>query len=283
MRYLVSVFLLALALGSVAPPGAAQDRLAVPSRVAPSLSSVTPIAAGADGSTEEQVASSSARRRSMARSWGDHLNQVALALRQTEQVSSSVSEPTTARGWSTPRLFLGIGLAAFGAYWAVHERRCRGIGSLNHFAPDANHSVAASPDSPVLYAKLNIGYGNAREPSVARRAGVCEIDWVFDSQEIWTDHSVPGRPLTYADPDTLQRWTFSTASTAPGPPTDPILEHMRGSFAREEYIPKENIYVGIAAAAVGGIVAAFFSRTDAPVDVAPLPGGGARLSLNFHF
>ena len=138
------------------------------------------------------------------------------------------------------------------------------------------------PDSQVLYANRHIGYGNAREPSVTRRAGVCDIDWVFDSQEIWTDHSIPGRPLTYADPDSLQRWTFSTASTAPGPPTDAILQHMRNSFASEEYIPNENLYVGIAAAAVGGIVAAFFSRTDAPVDVTPIPAG-ARLSVAFGF
>ena len=207
---------------------------------------------------------------------------IARALRQTDQASSFARETTPARGWSTPRLLLGVGLAAFGAYWAVHERRCRGTGWLNSAAPSADHSVGASPDARVLYANLNIGYGNAREPSVTRRGGVCDIDWVFDSQEIWTDNSVLGRPLTYRDPDTLQPWTFSTASAAPGPPTDAILQNMRNSFAPEEYIPKENLYVGIAAAAAGGIVAAFFSRTDTPVDVTPIPAG-ARLSLNFGF
>ncbi len=134
----------------------------------------------------------------------------------------------------------------------------------------------------MLYADVHIGYGNAREPSVTRRGEVCDVDWAFDSQEIWTDNSIPGRPLTYADPDSLQRWTFSTASSAPGPPTDAILQNMRSSFAPEEYLPTENIYLGIAAAAAGGIVAAFFSRTDAPVDVTPIPAG-ARLSLNFGF
>ncbi len=280
MRNLVSVFV--LALGSAAAPVAAQDRLTVPSWVDPAPSPVAPIAPGAVRSTEEKEASSSARPRSMARNWDGIPDWIALALRQTAQVSSFVQEPTPARGRSTPRLLLGIGLAAFGAYWAVHERRCQGVGSLSRSAPGVDRSVGASPDSQVLYANLHSGYGNAREPSVTRRAGVCDIDWVFDSQEIWTDQSVPGRPLTYADPDTLQRWTFSTASTAPGPPTDAILQHMRSSFASEEYIPRENLYIGIAAAAAGGIVAAFFSRTDAPVDVTPIPAG-VGLSLNFGF
>lgn len=177
---------------------------------------------------------------------------------------------------------LGVGLAVFGAYWAVHERRCRGTGDLSRSAPSLDRSVGASPDTKVLYADVHIGYGNAREPSVTRRGEVCDVDWAFDSQEIWTDNSIPGRPLTYADPDSLQRWTFSTASSAPGPPTDAILQNMRSSFAPEEYLPTENIYLGIAAAAAGGIVAAFFSRTDAPVDVTPIPAG-ARLSLNFGF
>ena len=246
MRCLVAGFVLVLALASAAAPVAAQDRLPIPSGV-------------------------------------DRLpDWIALALRQTDQTSSLAEEPTPPRGWSTPRLLLGAGLAAFGAYWAVHERRCRGIGALSLASPRPDPSVGASPDSQVLYATLQIGYGNAREPSVTRRGGVCDIDWVFDSQEIWTDNSIPGRPLTYADPDTLQRWTFSTASNAPGPPTDAILQHLRSTFAAEEYIPKENIYVGIAAAAAGGLVAALFSRTDAPVDVSPLPAG-ARVSFNFGF
>ena len=134
-------------------------------------------------------------------------------------VPSRVDPSPPAVAWSTPRLLLGVGLAAFGAYWAVHERRCRGTGSLSGAAHGVDHSVRASPDAQVLYANLHIGYGNAREPSVTRRGNVCDVDWAFDSQEIWIDNSIPGRPLTYADPDTLQRWTFSNASAAPGPPT----------------------------------------------------------------
>ena len=38
----------------------------------------------------------------------------------------------------------------------------------------------------------------------------------------------------------------------------------------------------IAVTAAGGIVAAFFSRTDVPVEVTPIPAG-ARLSVNFGF
>ena len=83
-----------------------------------------------------------------ARNWDGIPDWIALALRQTAQVSSFVQEPTPARGRSTPRLLLGIGLAAFGAYWAVHERRCRGIGSLSRSAPGVvDRSVGASPDS----------------------------------------------------------------------------------------------------------------------------------------
>ena len=279
MRYVV--VLLVLALGPATTPVAAQDRSPVPSWVDPSPSSVASVASGAVRSTGER-ASPSARRFRMTHNGDGIPDWIARALRQTDQASSFARETTPARGWSTPRLLLGVGLAAFGAYWAVHERRCRGTGWLNSAAPSADHSVGASPDARVLYANLNIGYGNAREPSVTRRGGVCDIDWVFDSQEIWTDNSVLGRPLTYRDPDTLQPWTFSTASAAPGPPTDAILQNMRNSFAPEEYIPKENLYVGIAAAAAGGIVAAFFSRTDTPVDVTPIPAG-ARLSLNFGF
>ena len=129
MRYLVSVFV--LALGSAAAPVAAQDRLTVPSWVDPAPSPVAPIAPGAVRSTEEKEASSSARPRSMARNWDGIPDWIALALRQTAQVSSFVQEPTPARGRSTPRLLLGIGLAAFGAYWAVHERRDGGD-TLHH-------------------------------------------------------------------------------------------------------------------------------------------------------
>ncbi|MXZ71096.1 MAG: hypothetical protein F4Z04_06270 [Acidobacteria bacterium] len=279
MRYLVGVFTLAIA--SAAAPVAAQDRSPVPSQVDPSPPSVAPIAPGAVRPTEEKGASPSARR-SMARNPDRIPDWIARALRHTERASSSAQEPTPTRGWSTPRLLLGVGLAAFGAYWAVHERRCRGTGALSSSAPGLDRSVAASPDSSVLYANLHIGYGNARDPSVTRRGNVCDVDWAFDSQEIWTDNSIPGRPLTYADPDSLQRWALSNASSAPGPPTDVILQHMRGSFAPEEYIPSENVYVGIAAAAAGGIVAAFFSRTDAPIDITPIPAG-ARLSINFGF
>ena len=277
MRYLVSVFVLALVSATAAV--AAQDRLTVPSRVDPPPAAVAP---GAVGATEGQEVSPPVLRRSLAPSRNGIPEWIALALRRTDQGASFAQEPPPPRGWSTPRLLLGVGLAAFGAYWAVHERRCRGTGGLNLSPPGLDDSVGASPDSQVLYANLRIGYGNAREPSVTRRGNVCEVDWAFDSLEIWTDNSIPGRPLTYADPDSLRRWTFSTASSAPGPPTDAILQHLRSSFAPEEYIPTENIYVGIAAAVAGGIVAAFFSRTDAPVEVAPTPAG-ARLSLNFGF
>ena len=278
MRCVVSVFV--LALGAGAAPVAAQDQLTAPSRVDAPARSVAPIAASAVRSAEETAASSSARR-TMARNGDGIPDWIAVALRRAE-VSPVVQEPTPTRGWSMPRLLLGIGLAAFGAYWTVHERRCRGIGSLTSSAPGFDRRVGASPDSRVLYANLYISYGNAREPSVTRRAGVCDVDWVFDSQEVWIDDSVPGRSLRYADPDTLQRWTFSTASAAPGPPTEASLQYMRGSYAPEEYFPTENIYVGIAAAAAGGIVAAFFSRTDVPVEVTPIPAG-ARLSVNFGF
>ena len=280
MRYLVSVFVLALA--SAVAPVAAQDRSPVPSVVHPSPASVAPVTPGVARPAREKEVPSPARRWPMARSLDGVPDWIAPALRQTDQAASFAQEPTPSRGWSTPRLLLGVGLAAFGAYWTVHERRCRGTGALSGSAPGPGRGVSASPDSEVLYASLHIGYGNAREPSVTRRGNVCDIDFAFDSQEVWTDDSIPGRSLTYADPDSLQRWTFSNASSAPGPPTDAILQYLRNSFAAEEYIPTENIAVGIAAAAAGGIVAAFFSRTDSPVNVTPIPAG-ARLSLNFGF
>ena len=204
------------------------------------------------------------------------------ALRQVERPSPAEPEPR--RRWSAPRLLLGVGIASFGVYHALHERRCRLTGSLNGSAPPAfDTGVAVSPDPPVLYATLRVGYGNARDPSTDRRSGACAFDWTFDSQELWIDESVHGRVLSYADPDSLRAWTFAEASRAPGPPGADQLERMRGSLGAEEYIPKENVYVGVAAAVAGGLLAALFSRVDAaPVDVAALPGG-ARLSLRLGF
>ena len=204
------------------------------------------------------------------------------ALRQVEP--PSLAEPEPRRRWSAPRLLLGVGMAAFGVYHALHERRCRLTGNLNGSVhPAFDSGVAVAPDPPVLYATLRVGYGNARDPSTSRRSGACALDWTFDSQEIWTDESVHGRVLSYADPDSLRSWTFSEASRAPGPPGADQLERMRGSLGAEEYIPQENVYVGVAAAVAGGLFAALFSRVDAaPVDVAALPGG-ARLSLRLGF
>ena len=198
------------------------------------------------------------------------------------------------RRWSSPRLGIGAGLAAFGIWYAFSEMRCRWRGSLSGAAPhpaaDGTRSVHAPTDASSALADLQIAYGNARSPVTAWGGSACSLDWQYSSEEWWSA-TVGDRqlgPTSYArvDPDAVRSWATSDPDSrrqGDHQPADAAtLERMRGTVEAEAYRPPEKFYPGLAAAAVGGVLVLVFGRVDVPVSVDVTPDSAA-LSVNLGF
>ena len=215
------------------------------------------------------------------------VNQVVSSYAQA--VADDPPPPSQTRRWSAPRLGIGAGIAAFGAWYAFSEMRCRLHGNLNGAAP--NPATPGTRDvrpsaAPRGLATLQIAYGSARAPRTAWGGSACSLDWDYSSEEWWSA-TVGNRklgPTRYPDP----RRNWSTTDP-PGrkqddhqPADAATLERMRGTVQTESYRPPEKFYPGLAAVAVGAVIAALFGRVDGPLSVDVNPDSAA-LVLNMGF